>query len=305
MRFLGYSKGGLGYRLMEEKTGRIIYRRDVLFDESNFSFPNQSVKEYVTHSSKSSKPVGDVQPEAVQECNEPIVNEPIVIPESPVVRPVRERKQIKRYGVDYFHMAEVNFVHSAFSVESKPEPVTLKEVDRYKYRLVAQGFTQAPGIDYDETFAPVARFSTIRTLLATGVKRGMRIEQMDVTTAFLNGVLKENLYMAQPEEFVIPDSEHKVCHLKKSLYGLKQSPRCWYQELSRHLVATGFQQSKADPCIFHRWKEGKPTIISIYMYDLLLADLISEMKEVKRNLSVKFRMKDLGLLLSGYWHNPR
>ena len=306
MRFLGYSKGGRGYRLMEEKTGRIKYRRDGLFNESNFSFPHQSVKEYVTHLSKSSKPVGDIQPEAVQERNEPIVNEPIVIPESPVVRPVRDRKQVKRYGVDDFHMAEVNFVHSAFSVESNPEPVTLKEafaskdsekwravaqaeydslfehdtwelcelpvgkkiigskwvlkvkykengeVDRYKCRLVAQGFTQAPGIDYNETFAPVARFGTIRTLLAIGAKRGMRIEQMDVTTAFLNGVLKENLYMAQPEEFVIPGTEHKVCHLKKSLYGLKQSPRSWYQELSKHLVATGFQESKADP-----WKEGR------------------------------------------------
>ena len=92
MRFLGYSKGGRGYRLMEEKTGRIKYRRDVLFDESNFSFPHPSVNEYVTHSSKSSKPVGDIQPEAVQERNEPIVNEPIVIPESPVVRPVHDRK---------------------------------------------------------------------------------------------------------------------------------------------------------------------------------------------------------------------
>ena len=159
------------------------------------------MKEYVTHSSKSSKSVGDVQPEAVQERNEPTVNKPIVVIESPVVRPVCERKQIKRYGVNDFHMAEVNFVHSAFSVERNPEPVTLKEafvskdsekwraaaqaeydsliehntwelcelpagkkvigwkwvlkvkyqengeVDRYKCRLVAQGFTQAPGID--------------------------------------------------------------------------------------------------------------------------------------------------------------
>ena len=113
MRFLGYSKGGRGYCLMEEKTGRIKYRRDVLFDESNFSFPHQSAREYVTRSSKSIKSVGDVQPEAVHERNEPIVNEPMVVPETPVVRPVCERKQIKRYGVDDFHMAEVNFVHSA------------------------------------------------------------------------------------------------------------------------------------------------------------------------------------------------
>ena len=155
MRFLGYSKGGRGYRLMEEKTGRIKYRRDVLFDENNFSFPHQSVREYVTHSSKSSEPVGDINPEAVQVRNNPIVddrmeNDPIDSDtsvheprvESPVVRPVRDRKKVKRYGVDDFHVAEVNFVHSAFSVESNPEPVTLKEAfaskDSEKWRAAAQ-----------------------------------------------------------------------------------------------------------------------------------------------------------------------
>ena len=103
--------------------------------------------------------------------------------------------------------------------------------------------------------------------------------------------------MAQPEEFVIPGTEHKVFHLKKSLYGLKPSPRCWYEQLSRHPVGTGFKQSKADPCVFHRWSEGKLIIISIYVDDfILLANLICEMQELKRNLSEKFRMKDLGLL---------
>ena len=96
---------------------------------------------------------------------------------------------------------------------------------------------------------------------------------------------------------MIPGTKHKVCHLKKSLYGLKHSPRCWYEELNRHLVGTGFKQSKADPCVFHQWNEGKLTIISIYVDDLILmADLICEMQDLKRNLSVKFRMKDQGLL---------
>ena len=120
---------------------------------------------------------------------------------------------------------------------------------------------------------------------------------MDVTTAFLNGTLKEGIYMRQPAGFEEPGNEHSVCHLKKLLYGLKQSPRCWYEELSTHLVTTGFQQSRADPCVFYKWVEGQLTIISVYVDDLiLLTDLISKMKEIKKNLSLRFKMKDLGAL---------
>ena len=96
------------------------------------------------------------------------------------------------------------------------------DVNRYKARLVAQGFSQTPGVEFNETFAPVARFGTIRSLLAVGVKRHMSIHQMDVTTAFLNGNLKEDIYMRQPEGFEEPGRESQVCHLHKSLYGLKQ-----------------------------------------------------------------------------------
>ena len=95
------------------------------------------------------------------------------------------------------------------------------EAARYKCRLVAQGYTQAQGIDYHETFAPVARFGSIRTLLATAAQRGMHVHQMDVHTAFLNGKLEEDIYMCQPEGFVMEGKEEPVCHLHRSLYGLK------------------------------------------------------------------------------------
>ena len=119
--------------------------------------------------------------------------------------------------------------------------------ERYKCRLVAQGYTQAQGIDYHETFAPVARFGSIRTLLAIAAKRKMYVHQMDVHTAFLNGKLEEDIYMSQPEGFEVRGKEDLVCHLHSSLYGLKQSPRCWNKELSCHLVKTGFQHSM---CVF-------------------------------------------------------
>ena len=124
------------------------------------------------------------------------------------------------------------------------------QVERFKGRLVAQGYSQKYGIDYDETFFPVARFSSICTLLAFAVEMGMQIHQMDVVTAFLNGDLKEEIYMQQPSGYIQPDKNGLVCKLKKSLYGLKQSPRCWNEKLCEHLKSLGFKESVADPCIF-------------------------------------------------------
>ena len=100
-------------------------------------------------------------------------------------------------------------------------------IERYKARLVAQGFSQKYGLDYDETFSPVVRPESIRTVIALAVKKGLKLHQMDVTTAFLNGELEEEVYMKQPEGFVADGQEHLVCKLRKSIYGLKQSPRCW------------------------------------------------------------------------------
>ncbi len=98
-------------------------------------------------------------------------------------------------------------------------------VERFKGRLVAKGYAQKYGINYDETFSPVVRFSSIRALLALAVQNDMLIHQMDVVTAFLNGNLDEEIYMQQPDGYIKPGEEHLVCKLKKSLYGLKQSPR--------------------------------------------------------------------------------
>ena len=104
------------------------------------------------------------------------------------------------------------------------------EVNRYKARLVAQGFTQRKGIDYREVFSPVVRYSSIRTLLAIANQYDMEIHQMDVISAYLNGVLEEEIYMKQPPGYVDPKNPTKVCRLRKSLYGLKQSARCWKLE---------------------------------------------------------------------------
>ena len=163
-----------------------------------------------------------------------------------------------------------------------------------KRRLVTQGYSQRYRTDYDEVFSPVARFSSVRTLLAFAVERKMLIHQMDVVTAFLNGDLKEEIYMRQPPGHVIPGKEKQVCRLKKSLYGLKQSPRCWNEKFCNHLKQLGYKQRGADPCVFTHGSKGKLEIIAVYVDDLILiAETSSQIQEMKENLSGTFRMKDI------------
>ena len=144
------------------------------------------------------------------------------------------------------------------------------EVERYKARHAAKGFTQKPGIDYDETFSQVVRYSSIRTLLAFAVQNGMIIHQMDVVTAFLNGTLNEEIYMEQPPGYVKDGEKWLVCKLRKSLYGLKQSSRCWNTVLREHMESTKFKQCTADPCVFVRSEGTDITIVAVYVDDLII-----------------------------------
>ena len=169
-------------------------------------------------------------------------------------------------------------------------------VERFKARLVAKGYAQKYGIDYDEIFSPVVRFSSIRFLLAFAVQHDFLIHQMDVETAFLNGKLDEEIYMQQPEGYLKPGEEHLVCKLEKSLYGLKQSSRCWNKAFREGVEKIGFTQASADPCVFIR-KEDTLTIIAIHVDDLLiLAENILEMQRLKDSLKLQFKMKDMGEL---------
>ena len=146
------------------------------------------------------------------------------------------------------------------------------------------------------TFSPVARFESLRTLLALATQDGLTVHQMNVTTAFLNGELEEEVYMAQPEEFVVPGKEHLVCRLKHSLYGLKQAPRCWNSVLDKALKEIGFIQSASDPCIYIA-TDGEPFLIGVYVDDMLLAGKSKkQINNIKSTLSKRFDMKDLGEL---------
>ena len=112
---------------------------------------------------------------------------------------------------------------------------------------MAQGYSKEKGLNYDETFSPVVRSESIRSVIALASKSDLKMHQLDVTTAFLNGELKEEVYVKQPEGFVVESQEHLVCKLKRSLYGLKQSSRCWNQTLHTQLMEMGYKQTPMDP----------------------------------------------------------
>nr|KAJ0219061.1 hypothetical protein LSAT_V11C300140140 [Lactuca sativa] len=169
-------------------------------------------------------------------------------------------------------------------------------INKYKPRLVIQGFRQKEGIDFFDTYAPVVRISTVRLLLALAAIHNLVIHQMDVKTAFLNGDLDEEIYMKQPEGFVMPGNEHKVCKLKKSLYGLKQAPKQWHQKFVDVVLSNGFALNQVDKCVYSKFDtSGKGVMICLYVDDMLIfCTNLEEVDKTKKFLSSSFDMKDMG-----------
>ena len=168
-------------------------------------------------------------------------------------------------------------------------------IERYKARLVAKGYTQKEGEDFFDTYSPVARLTTIRTLIAVAASYGLIIHQMDVKTAFLNGELDEEIYMDQPEGFIADGQENKVCRLIKSLYGLKQAPKQWHEKFDNTLTAAGFVVNESDTCVYYRYGGGESVMLCLYVDDILIfGSNLNVIEEVKNLLSSNFEMKDLG-----------
>lgn len=165
---------------------------------------------------------------------------------------------------------------------------------QFRARLVAKGFTQKRGIDYDETFSPVVRHSTLRLLFALSVKLGLDITQLDVKTAYLNGYLKEDIYMCVPEGFV-SKTDGKVFKLKKAVYGLKQSALAWYERVKDVLCKNNFQNCTQEPCLFVKMSKDVKVIIALYVDDFLIfSNSQNETRKLKCILNSEFKIKDLG-----------
>nr|CAD40121.3 OSJNBa0061C06.5 [Oryza sativa Japonica Group] len=177
----------------------------------------------------------------------------------------------------------------------RKECISPSDEAMYKARLVAKGYSQIPGIDFNDVFSPVVKHSSIRTLLSIVAMHDYELEQMDVKTAFLHGELEEDIYMEQPEGFVVPGKENLVCRLKKSLYGLKQSPRQWYKRFDSFMLSQKFRRSNYDSCVYVKVADGSAIYLLLYVDDMLIAAKDkSEIAKLKAQLSSEFEMKDLG-----------
>ena len=169
-------------------------------------------------------------------------------------------------------------------------------IDKYKARLVIQGYRQKEGLDYFDTYSPVTRINSIRIILAIAAMRNLKVHQMDVKTASLNGDLDEEIYMEQPEGFVAPGQGNKVCKLVKSLYGLKQAPKQWHEKFDRVMLANGFKINECDKCVYVKNTENGYVILCLYVDDMLIVSSNDRMvKSTKNMLNSKFDMKDMGI----------
>ncbi|KAJ0909110.1 putative RNA-directed DNA polymerase [Helianthus annuus] len=170
------------------------------------------------------------------------------------------------------------------------------EVERYKARLVAKGFNQREGLDFGETFSPVVKMVTIRTVVALAVFFNWSLYQLDVDNAFLHGTITEDVYMKLPQGYY-SKNESKVCKLVKSLYGLKQAPRKWNERLTTVLLDFGFKQSKCDHSLFILNKDNVTVFLLVYVDDIVLTgNSVVEIEKIKKVLHDTFKIKDLGIL---------
>jgi hypothetical protein len=199
---------------------------------------------------------------------------------------------------------EENFTWELVDLPQGHKPIGLKwvfktkrnehgDVVKHKARIVAKGYVQRHGVDYEEVFAPVARIESVRLLFALAAQERWEVHHMDVKSAFLNGELQEEVYVAQPPGFVITGKESKVLRLRKALYGLRQAPRAWNAKLDATMLSLGFQRSRSEHDVYARQK----LIVGVYVDDLVITGSCgAEIGQFKAEMKNSFRMSDLGLL---------
>nr|GEX82330.1 putative ribonuclease H-like domain-containing protein [Tanacetum cinerariifolium] len=170
-------------------------------------------------------------------------------------------------------------------------------VIRNKSHLVAKGYAQKEGVDFEEPFAPVARLEAVRLFIAYATHKSFTVYQMDVKTTLLYGPLKKEVYVNQPNGFVDPYHPDKVYRLKKALYGLKQAPRAWYDELSNFLVSKGFSKDSIDPTLFITKHRGNILLVQIYVDDIIFGSTNPNLsKRFEKLMHNKFEMSMMGEL---------
>jgi hypothetical protein len=263
--------------------------QDTLTSGSKYHAPSTVADAMITTSRKSTSGSTDADPLTVREA--------LQRPEADEWMAGIRAELNSQHAADVWDLVELpegkNAIGSKFVFRTKYD--AQGKVIKRKVRLVAQGFTQQYGVNYLETYAPVARFSSIRAILAMVAHHDWELDQMDVKTAYLNGVLEEEVYMKQPPGFAEPGKEHLVCKLKKSIYGLKQAGRVWNQRIDTVLKKLGFQPLFSDTCVYVYRRGSLIVINSLYVDDLLLAsNSRARLDGFKKELATHFEMEDLG-----------
>uniref|UniRef100_A0A2N9HKJ8 CCHC-type domain-containing protein n=1 Tax=Fagus sylvatica TaxID=28930 RepID=A0A2N9HKJ8_FAGSY len=255
--FLGFKKGVKGYKLWDPVAQKVVISRDVVFDEKSMTKAfkeekSQAAEAVITlDSTRSDRPKRNKRPPVRYGFEDLVSYALLTSSEDPstfqeaiessekdkwLEAMVEENESLsKNKNWELTELSKGKKPISCKWVFKKKKAESEKEGERFKARLVAKGYSRRHGIDYDEVFSPVVRHTSIRAVLALVANQDLELEQLDVKTAFLHGNLEEEIFMVQPERFKQPGTQNLVCRLKKSLYGLKQSPRQWYK--SEYLLA--------------------------------------------------------------------
>ncbi|KAK8921022.1 hypothetical protein KSP39_PZI020059 [Platanthera zijinensis] len=333
---LGYSEQTKGYRLLEPRSGKLIISRDAIFhEEEAWVWENQGASDKEPYQFVQPLPVElETTPNPIQDSG--VIIEPEHYDsESPSSLPKKYRSLKDIYQTEEVAMLtttpttfeeaakdknwkeamqlEIKAIqqNKTWSLVDKPKNhviIGLKwvyklkqdedgNIQKYKARLVAKGYSQKQGEDYDETYAPVARMTTIRLILSFAAQYNYPIYQLDVKSAFLNGELTEEVYVQQPQGFEKKDEEEKVYRLHKALYGLKQAPRAWHQNIDAYFIKEGFIRSSLEPTLYIKTSGKDKTLISLYVDDLIVTGSSPVMiQHLKQSMKNHYEMTDLGTL---------
>jgi hypothetical protein len=314
--FIGYSSPSKAYRIFQPQNGRILVSRDVNFMEDKQWKWEQPEEKLESSTERQESPILEI-------INDNIDDEPVrgtrslaEIYESSniaICEPAEFEEAVKKSEWIEAMQEELRMIEKNDTWVLMDKPLHKKaigvkwvyrtkqnadgSINKYKARLVVKGYAQVFGVDFSETFAPVARLDTIRLLLAVAAQKNWKVYQLDVKSAFLNGYLQEEIYIEQPRGFEVRGQEEKVYLLKKALYGLKQAPRAWYSRIDDHLHKLGFVKSLSEATLYVKGADANLIIVSVYVDDLLVTGSNkTQIEEFKAEMFDVFKMTDLGLM---------
>ncbi|GJR57692.1 retrovirus-related pol polyprotein from transposon TNT 1-94 [Tanacetum coccineum] len=295
------SKWGELVDRLDDELPKIVTSRNMVFNESVMC--KDTLKDSGAGADKSVEELQvEVEPQGLSDAEEEDTHEPFTYQEALACEGSSKWKIAIKEEIDCLrknktwelvdHLAGQKLVSCKWLFKIK-EGIEGVQKPRYKARLVAHGFIQRACIDYNEVFSPVVRPKSIQVILSLTACKDYELEQLDVKTAFLHGNLEEVIYMRQPPGY---EQGNKVCLLKKSLYGLKQSPRQWYRRFDEYMLSNGFKRSSYDSCVYYRsYAPGEYIYLLLYVDDMLIAcKSKAEIGSTKTLLKREFDMKELG-----------